>query len=89
MMTFEGNQVGGAANIMQKVKSLGKVRHTPKTIDIQSSIDGQSIVIFVTGTIIIGDSPNALHYSDFFHLVPSAPGQYYVHNAIFRLNYGL
>ncbi len=88
MMTFEGSQIMGAQNILAKVKGLGQVKHTPKTIDIQPSIDGQSIVIFVTGHISIGGE-NPLHYSDFFHLVPSGPGQYYVHNAIFRLNYGM
>lgn len=88
MMTFEGTQIMGSANILAKLKGLGPVAHTPKTIDIQPSIDGQSIVIFVTGHIKIGGD-NALHYTDFFHLVPSGPGNYYVHNAIFRLNYGM
>ena len=89
MMTFEGTQIPGS-QILQKVKSLGVVKHTPKTMDIQPSIDGSSIVIFVTGHVAIGDpNANPLHFSEFFHLVASAPGQYYVHNDIFRLNYGL
>ena len=78
----------GAPNILAKVASLGQVKHTPKTIDVQPSVDGQSILIFVTGHISIGGE-NPLHYSDFFYLVPSGPGQYYVHNSIFRLNYGM
>jgi len=90
MMTFEGTQIMGGPAVMQKVKSLGQVKHTPKTMDIQPSIDGSSIVIFVTGHITIGDpNGNPLHFSEFFHLVLSGPGQYYVHNDIFRLNYGL
>lgn len=31
---------------------------------------------------------NPLHFSEFFQLVAHAPGQYYIHNQIFRLNYG-
>ena len=90
MMTFEGNQIMGQQAIMEKVKSLGQVKHTVKTMDIQPSLDGQSIVIFVTGHIAIGDpNANPLHFSEFFFLVPSSPGQYYVHNDVFRLNYGL
>ena len=88
-MTFEGTQIAGGPAIMAKVKQFGKVSHTPKTMDIQPSIDGASICIFVTGSIVIGDGGNPVHFSEFFHLVPSAPGQYYVHNSIFRLNYGL
>mmetsp|Transcript_9206 Transcript_9206/g.19325 ORF Transcript_9206/g.19325 Transcript_9206/m.19325 type:complete len:124 (-) Transcript_9206:465-836(-) len=90
MMTFEGNQIMGSPAIMQKLKSLGQVKHTAKTMDIQPSVDGKSIVIFVTGHIAIGDpNGNPLHFSEFFHLVCSGPGQYYVHNCVFRLNYGL
>ena len=90
MMTFEGGQVSGQQAIMQKLTSLGSVKHTPKTMDIQPSVDPNSLLIFVTGTITIGDpNANPLHFSEFFHLVSTGPGQYYVHNDIFRLNYGL
>lgn len=89
MMTFEGTQILGGPAIMQKVRSLGQVKHSPKSMDIQPSIDGSSIVIFVTGSVVIGGGANPLHFSEFFHLVSSGPGQYYVHNDIFRLNYGL
>lgn len=88
-MTFEGNQIMGGAAIMEKVKSFGQTKHTVKTMDIQPAIDGQSIVIFCTGAIEIGQPGNPLHFSEFFFLVSSGPGQYYVHNDIFRLNYGL
>mmetsp|Transcript_1839 Transcript_1839/g.4788 ORF Transcript_1839/g.4788 Transcript_1839/m.4788 type:complete len:126 (+) Transcript_1839:95-472(+) len=89
MMTFEGTQRLGGPAIMAQIKTFGKVTHTAKTIDIQPSTDSNSICIFVTGSIVIGDGGNPVHYSEFFHLVASAPGQYYVHNDIFRLNYGL
>ncbi|VEU41451.1 unnamed protein product [Pseudo-nitzschia multistriata] len=89
MMTFEGNQLMGASPILEKLKSFGQTKHNAKTMDIQPAIDGASIVIFVTGSIEIGGPGNPLHFSEFFYLVSSGPGQYYVHNDIFRLNYGL
>jgi len=89
MMTFEGQQIAGAAAIVQKLQSVGQVQHTIKSQDVQPSIDPTSaMVIFVTGSITIGGD-NPLHFCEMFQLVSSAPGQYYVHNCIFRLNYGL
>ena len=88
MLTFEGQQIQGAAAIIQKLKSVGQVKHQVKTTDVQPSSTPNALVIFVTGAIQIGGD-NPLHFCEFFHLVASTPGQYYVHNAVFRLNYGL
>eukprot|EP00578_Thalassiosira_sp_NH16_P024230 CAMPEP_0181102564 /NCGR_PEP_ID=MMETSP1071-20121207/14388_1 /TAXON_ID=35127 /ORGANISM="Thalassiosira sp., Strain NH16" /LENGTH=121 /DNA_ID=CAMNT_0023185557 /DNA_START=82 /DNA_END=447 /DNA_ORIENTATION=- len=88
MLTFEGQQVQGSAAIIAKLKSVGTVKHTVKTTDIQPSANPNAIVIFVTGAIQIGGD-NPLHFCEFFHLVGTSPGQYYVHNDVFRLNYGL
>mmetsp|Transcript_23843 Transcript_23843/g.49391 ORF Transcript_23843/g.49391 Transcript_23843/m.49391 type:complete len:89 (+) Transcript_23843:360-626(+) len=88
MLTFEGQQVQGSENIIGKLKAVGTVKHTVKTIDIQPSSSQNSIVIFVTGAIQIGGD-NPLHFCEFFHLCSTGPGQYYVHNDVFRLNYGL
>jgi hypothetical protein len=89
MLTFEGTQIQGSAAIIEKLKSVGQVAHTVKTIDIQPSKDPSAIVIFVTGAVTIGGAGNPLHFCEFFHLVGTGPGQYYVHNDVFRLNYGL
>ena len=89
MLTFEGQQVGGsAAAIIDKLRSVGAVTHSVKTTDVQPSSNPNAIIIFVTGAIKIGGD-NPLHFCEFFHLVSTAPGQYYVHNDVFRLNYGL
>eukprot|EP00956_Cyclotella_meneghiniana_P013235 scaffold18965_cov72-Cyclotella_meneghiniana.AAC.4 len=88
MLTFEGTQVQGTQPIIEKLRSVGPVSHTVKTIDIQPSKDTTAIVIFVTGAVTIGGG-NPLHFCEFFHLVGTGPGQYYVHNDVFRLNYGL
>lgn len=88
MMTFEGSQFQGPEAIVNKLKALGGVRHTVKSTDIQPSSTETALLIFITGTVQIGGD-NPLHYCEMFQLVANAPGQYYVHNCIFRLNYGL
>lgn len=88
MLTFEGQQFQGSQSIVGKLKGVGSVTHTVKSLDVQPSKDPSSIVIFVTGSIQIGGD-NPLHFCEFFQLVGTGPGQYYVHNDVFRLNYGL
>ena len=75
MLTFEGQQVQGSQQIIQKLKGVGQVKHTVKTTDIQPSSNPNAIVIFVTGAIQIGGD-NPLHFCEFFQLVGTAPGQY-------------
>lgn len=88
MMTFEGNQLQGAQAIVGKLRSIGQVRHTVKSMDVQPSCQPNAIVIFVTGSIQI-DGGNPLHFSEMFQLVGGDNNQYMIHNDIFRLNYGL
>ena len=88
MMTFEGTHLQGTHSIMEKLKSFGQVSHTVKSMDVQPSHSPSAIVIFVTGSIRIGND-NPLHFCEFFQLVSTGPNQYYVHNDVFRLNYGL
>jgi hypothetical protein len=88
MMSFEGQQFQGPENIIGKFKGVGQVKHVVKSMDVQPSNSPSAIVIFVTGSIQI-DGGNPLHFCEFFQLVSTGPGQYYVHNDVFRLNYGL
>ena len=129
MLTFEGQQLQGPAAIMEKLKSVGQVKHEVKSIDVQPSSTQSAIIIFVTGAVKVrlayrccmsidgsmkskcslrhlhfgqrfllhtfnimtskigGDNP--LHFCEMFQLVSTGPGAYYVHNDVFRLNYGL
>jgi Nuclear transport factor 2 (NTF2) domain len=88
MMTFEGQQHQGPEAIVSKLSSVGAVQHVVKSTDIQPTFSENALVIFVTGSIKIGGD-NPLHFSELFILFSTAPQQYYVHNCIFRLNYGL
>ncbi|VDB83265.1 unnamed protein product [Peniophora sp. CBMAI 1063] len=89
MLTFEGSQIMGGAAITEKLVSLPfqKVVHKVTTRDAQPSAPGQtSLIVSVTGMLVVDDSPNPLQYSQVFHLLPEG-GSYYVYNDIFRLNY--
>ena len=88
MLTFEGTQVAGTDQIMGKLRSVGQVKHSVKSMDVQPSVSPSAVVIFVTGTVQIGGD-NPLHFCEAFQLASTGPGAYYVHNDVFRLNYGL
>ena len=57
------------------------------TKDVQMSLTSSALLIFITGRLKLGDNDNALLFSHCFQLVATGPGQYYVHNEIFRLLY--
>lgn len=78
----------GADAIMGKLRGVGPVKHDIKFMDVQPSTSDSALIIFVTGTIKIGGD-NPLHFCEMFQLVSTGPGAYYVHNDVFRLNYGL
>ncbi|KAK9452485.1 hypothetical protein V1511DRAFT_507676 [Dipodascopsis uninucleata] len=89
MLTFENSQMQGAKNIIEKLVSLPfqKVSHRISTLDAQpSSPDMGSVIVMVTGELLVDEEQNTQRYSQVFHLIPDS-GSYYVLNDIFRLNY--
>jgi len=88
MLTFEGQQFMGAEAIIGKLKGVGQVTHEIKSFDVQPSNNPNAIIVFVTGQVKISGG-NPLHFCEMFQLCSTGPGAYYVHNDIFRLNYGL
>ncbi|EMD34408.1 hypothetical protein CERSUDRAFT_86529 [Gelatoporia subvermispora B] len=89
MLTFEGTQLLGTANILEKLKSLPfqNVQHKVTTLDAQPSTNPGAIIVSVTGLLLVDGGENPLQFSQVFQLVPS-DGTYFVFNDIFRLNYG-
>lgn len=88
MLTFEGVQVQGARNIVEKLVSLGftKVQHRISTFDAQPGSPNGDVLVMVTGELLIDEEQNSQRYSQVFHLIPEG-NSYYVFNDIFRLNY--
>jgi len=89
MLTFEGTPTKGVGSIVEKLTSLPfqKVQHKITTLDVQPSSESvPSLLVSVTGLLVIDDSENPLNFSQVFQLLPEGDS-YYVFNDIFRLNY--
>jgi len=89
-LTFEGSQFQGGSAIIGKLQSLPfkKVQHAIKSVDCQPSGCG-GLIVFVCGDLKVDDGENALKFAQVFHLMPDSSGSnYWVHNDVFRLNYG-
>eukprot|EP01006_Ploeotia_vitrea_P059750 TRINITY_DN74731_c0_g1_i1.p2 TRINITY_DN74731_c0_g1~~TRINITY_DN74731_c0_g1_i1.p2 ORF type:complete len:144 (+),score=67.19 TRINITY_DN74731_c0_g1_i1:61-432(+) len=88
-LSFEGQSFVGTKNIMQKLLTLKfqKSKHTVTSLDVQPSGCG-GLLVFVAGTMNIDGDANAVKFSQMFHLMPTQQKTFWVHNDIFRLNYG-
>ncbi|KAJ3199112.1 Nuclear transport factor 2, partial [Clydaea vesicula] len=83
MMTFETSQVQGIENIIAKLTSLPftKIQRKIATLDAQpSNPTSGTILIMVTGQLLIDDEKNPQHFSQSFQLVPDGPGNYFIFN---------
>lgn len=89
MLTFEGEKIKGAVNIVTKLTSLPfqQCKHNITTVDCQPSGPAGGMLVFVSGTMQLAGEEHLLKFSQMFHLMPTQQGSFYVFNDIFRLNY--
>ncbi|KAG2714900.1 hypothetical protein I3843_03G052700 [Carya illinoinensis] len=89
MLTFEGQKIQGAQNIVAKLTSLPfqQCKHAITTVDCQPSGPAGGMLVFVSGHLQLVGEQHALKFSQMFHLIPTPQGSFYVLNDIFRLNY--
>lgn len=87
MLSFEGEQFMGIQAIFNKYNSLGTIKHVLKSIDVHPTIN-DGIVCFVNGDLFIGEDTNGVKFAEVFLLQNGGSAGIYVHNDIFRLNYG-
>ncbi|KAJ2052127.1 Nuclear transport factor 2 [Coemansia sp. S2] len=88
MMSWEGTQMQGPKNIVEKLVSLPftRVAHKVTTIDTQPSLPNvNAVVIAVTGQLLVDDETKPQQYTQLFQLVEE--GGFFIYNDIFRLNY--
>ena len=79
----------GMQAIMQKLTTLQftSVQHKITTCDAQPCPSG-GILVMVTGDLAVdGQTGTPLKFAQTFHLMPNG-ASWYIHNDIFRLNYG-
>jgi len=89
LLTFENEQFMGMQAIMTKLTTLQfqTVQHKITTCDPQPT-PGGGILVMVTGDLCVdGNVATPLKYAQTFILMPDG-ASWYVHNDIFRLNYG-
>eukprot|EP00002_Diphylleia_rotans_P022096 TRINITY_DN431_c0_g1_i1.p1 TRINITY_DN431_c0_g1~~TRINITY_DN431_c0_g1_i1.p1 ORF type:complete len:125 (-),score=17.33 TRINITY_DN431_c0_g1_i1:643-1017(-) len=90
MLSYEGANIRGQVAIVEKLTSLPftQIRHHIDTFDAQPGLNG-SVVVFVTGKLMVDDSPAPLRFCQVFQLVPVPGGQgFFCYNDVFRLVYG-
>ena len=87
MLTFEGEQFQGVANILGKFASFGKIKHEIKSFDAQPSVNN-GILCFISGDLFIDEGANPVKFAEVFHLIPGGSAGFYCFNDMFRLNYG-
>ncbi|KAJ2666493.1 Nuclear transport factor 2 [Coemansia sp. RSA 1199] len=83
MLTWEGTQLQGAPNIVEKIV---RIAHKVTTIDAQPSLPNtNSVIINVTGQLMFDDEPQPQQFTQTFQLVDHEG--FFIFNDIFRLNY--
>ncbi|KAH9886536.1 NTF2-like protein [Xylariomycetidae sp. FL2044] len=91
-MTFESATTQGDAAIIEKLKELpfGQIRHQVSTYDCQAGINPGTVLVVVTGQLLVDEEQRPMNYMQTFFLAqnPQGPFPYYVHNDIFKLIYG-
>ncbi|KAK3072305.1 Nuclear transport factor 2 [Teratosphaeriaceae sp. CCFEE 6253] len=88
MLTFEASPLQGTANIIQKLQDLPfkRVEHQVATLDAQPADERGSILVVVSGALLVEDERRPMSYAQTFQLKPR-DGSYYVFNDVFRLVY--
>ncbi|KAF2085012.1 nuclear transport factor 2 [Saccharata proteae CBS 121410] len=88
-LTFESQATVGAEQIIQKLVDLPfqKVAHQVSTLDAQWAHDEGSILVLVTGVLLVDEEQRPMSYTQAFHLRPDGAGSFYVFNDVFRLVY--
>lgn len=84
LMTFEGQQMQGAAKIMEKIGSLTfqKIAHVITAVDCQPTFDG-GVLINVLGQLKTDDDPPQ-SFTQSFVLKPNADS-FFIQHDMFRL----
>ncbi|RUP47953.1 hypothetical protein BC936DRAFT_145140 [Jimgerdemannia flammicorona] len=89
-LSWEGEQFIGANNIVAKLVGLPfqRVVHKVATVDAQpANPSAPTLIVLVTGQLLIDDETNPQHFSETFQLVQEGTN-FWIYNSIFRLNYG-
>eukprot|EP00457_Paulinella_chromatophora_P018404 gb/GEZN01019714.1/.p1 GENE.gb/GEZN01019714.1/~~gb/GEZN01019714.1/.p1 ORF type:complete len:133 (-),score=13.90 gb/GEZN01019714.1/:249-647(-) len=89
---FDGKECVGPDAIIQHLcqgLKFKQIKHHIKTWDVVQSGAPRALLILVCGDVKVDDSPNALKFSQAFHIVGNEQmNNFFIAQDIFRLNYG-
>jgi hypothetical protein len=85
--SWEGQPLDTFDEFLEKLKSLGEIKHAVKTVDVKPSSPQGSAIVLVTGTLALAGNAHELPFSEVFHIFPdTSGGGFFIENDIFRLN---
>ncbi|MFB7911524.1 nuclear transport factor 2 family protein [Kitasatospora sp. NPDC056076] len=92
MLTWEGAQVMGAANVMETLDKpqLAVVKHAVNTSDAQPA-PGNGVLVAVTGNLALDNAyDKPIQFAETFLLqpIPGQAGGFFIHNQVLRLVLG-
>jgi hypothetical protein len=86
-LTFEGRPATGGAAVMAEVARLPTGTQEVASLDVQP-VSADSVLVVVTGKIVIEGEANALATAQAFLVVNQPGAGPFVANQVFRFNYG-
>lgn len=89
MLSFEDADILGGGNIVKHLHDLPfkQVLHKVTSLSVQPSGVPGALIVSVQGDLQIDGDESTLKFSQVWHLLPEG-NSYWVHNDLFRLNYG-
>ncbi|KAI3391615.1 hypothetical protein diail_7016 [Diaporthe ilicicola] len=89
MLTYESSSVQGVAAIVEKLVALPfqKVQHKITTQDPMPGIADGSVLVLVTGQLLVDDGEHPMNFAQTFHLMKDPSGSFFVSHDIFKLVY--
>lgn len=84
LLTVNGEKFKGVQQIMEKVAQLPNMQRADITVDSQPVPSQNSVLVLVSGKVMVQGESNALNFCQTFTLSPTSAGSYYVSNEVFR-----
>lgn len=86
-LTFEGQAATGLAQIAERLTKMPSGKTTPATLDVVP-IGSTSLLVLVTGAVVIAGEANPIQFVQAFNLMPEAGGALFIANEFFQFQYG-
>ena len=87
-LSFEGTSAQGMAAVADRLQKMPTGRTSPETLDVVP-LGATSLLVLVTGAIVIAGESNPLKFVQAFNLMPEpGTGKLYIANEFYQFLYG-